>query len=253
MSRFRDITEIEREKHSPAPSAEMERDAAEGSAVEFLRPPLVSGEVLDAFIGMRDSIRGTAKQKPVRMIGVTSSQQQEGKTRTAVCLAITFAMDPRLRVLLVDGNLRAPGVAPLLHLPHSPGLADLVLEDLPLSAAVQGLRDFPLGVLTSGATKLTPGEVYSLPRFARRMAELRETFDVTVVDTSAVKKYPDFEILSKHLDGALLVLEADKTQLTMIQETKARIEAAGVPILGVVLNRVKNPIPAALNRKFGLD
>jgi len=254
MSRFKNITEIEKDRFLRSPSQGAEPiPPPQGSETDFLHPPMVEGEILESFIGMRDSLRNLAKDRPLRVIGVTSSREAEGKTRIATGLALAFAMDPRRRVLLVDGNLRAPAVAALFRLSPSPGLTDLILDDLPLEQAVQQLADFPLFVLASGRSNLTPAEILSFPRFARRMAEIREAFDVTIVDTSAVKKCMDFELFSKHLDGTVLVLESDKTQLTLVQETKARIEAAGVPILGVTLNRVHNQIPASLNQRFGLD
>jgi capsular exopolysaccharide synthesis family protein len=253
MTRFKHLTEIDREKFGRPSSPAAESAAAEEACADLVRPPLLAGEALEAFIGMRDGIWKLASERPLRVIGVTSSRELEGKTRVAVGLALTFAMDPRRRVLLVDGNLRAPAVASTFQIPRSPGLTDLVLGNRPLNEVLCRLEGFPLHIMTSGESELTPAEIYSYPRFARRMAEVRENYDVTIVDTPGVKKYPDFEFFSKHLDGTILVMESDKTQLSLIQEIRGRIEATGVPILGVAINRVKNPIPDFLNRRFGLD
>jgi len=254
MSRFKNITEIDREKLiRPAAPVRDSADPEETAHPEFLHPPMLAGEALETLIGIRDAIWKLSRERPLRLIGITSSGEMEGKTRMAVGLSLTFAMDTRKRVLLVDANLRAPAVSSLFRLPSSPGLSDLILEDLPLNDVLLTAGHYPLSILVAGKSHLTPAEIYSFPRFAQRMAEIRESFDMTIVDTSGVKRHPDVEIFGKHLDGVVLVMEADRTQLSLMQATKTRIEAAGVPILGVVMNRVKNPIPHFINRRFGLD
>ncbi len=253
MTRFRQIAEISEKTvttEDPVEDAGIVRP--EGGA-ELYRPSFLPTDILEQFIKIRDQILDERREPPARVVGVTSSRQKEGKTTVATCLAIATAIARPGRVLLVDGNLRSPAVHSFFHLPKGPGLAETVQEDRPAQEVIQTLEEVPLKVLTSGETVLTPTEILSHDRFMKRILEFRDAFDVVIIDTPSASESMDFELVGKRVDGMILILEADKTQLSLVQETRNRMESAQIQILGVTINRVRNPIPRFINKRFGLN
>ena len=250
MTRFRDLSEIEKPAAPPVPARE-ETHADEGTA-RFLSPPFLSAGALEQFISLRDAVFKAGSD--VHSVGVTSSRKGEGKSTVAIGLALTLAIDTRRRVLLLDANMRASRVHTFFGIPAGPGLSDLMAGDSDFRGAVVQLESFPLCLLPAGSPPaVPPSELLALGPLPSLMRDLKKSFDMIVVDGPAARGVADLDLLGKQLDGVLLVVETDKTQLPLIQEVKKGLVSEELPILGVVLNRCQTGVPAFLNRSLGLE
>jgi len=250
MSRFRNIVNATREEGPLTP--EETPPVLESQERRIRTPLVVEGRILDLFVRTRDALLSATSDHRSGTYGVTSSRDQEGKTTVSICLAYSFASAGPMNVLLVDANFRHPEIHSQLGIPKDPGLADLIRGDLRPQRVMTRMEDLPLTLLPSGTSRRPPAELLSTERFGKVMEEMKTLFDAIIVDLPSVRPFPDVEIIGRYLDGAILVVEADKTQLPLIREAKTRIENASIPLLGVTMNRMQNVLPDFVNKRIGL-
>lgn len=197
-----------------------------------------------------------AADKPSpKVVGITSSQRQEGVTQIATALAMYGALaNSGLRIALVDCNLRHPRIADLLGLQSSPGLCDILSGRAGLDQCMQGIlladSDRELSILTAGSEDAQPLGLLRGRQFKSLLGTLRERFDHVVLDMPAANAYPDAQIIGAFSDGAVLVVHAARTRRETVAEAKKRLEHAQTHLLGLVLNQRTYPIPGFLYRKF---
>src|SRR5207245_1056375 len=138
--------------------------------------------VSESYRGLRSSISFSAVDAPLRTLGVTSSRAQEGKSTTAVNLALAVAMDGR-SVILVDADLRRPSLETMLGLPRSPGLTDVLTGQCSVEDALQAIPDRQLLVLTSGPIPPNPAELLNTAGMESVIQQLRERASMVIFDT----------------------------------------------------------------------
>jgi protein-tyrosine kinase len=166
---------------------------------------------------------------------VTSAVASEGKTLTAINLALTLSHSYKRRVLLLDADLRRPTVHEVLRLPNSVGLTDSLRD--PDRTMLRFHTVSPLlSVLTAGRPDSDPMAGLVSDTMSRILTDAAEQFDWVIVDTPPVALLPDANLLAAMIDTALLVVSANATPYPLIARA---VEAIGEQrILGVVLNRM---------------
>lgn len=166
---------------------------------------------------------------------ITSATGQEGKSVTALNLALALAATADGRVLLVDCDLRLPQVRERLGLKSELGLSDLLLsagrDITPFVSSVGGLD-----VIPGGARIANPLGLLASPRFRDVIAMLKERYQLIVFDSPPMLPIPDSHILAGLADGVLLVVRARKTRRELFQRVVESMEGANV--IGLVLNDV---------------
>ncbi|HEY7291819.1 MAG TPA: CpsD/CapB family tyrosine-protein kinase [Vicinamibacterales bacterium] len=183
-------------------------------------------------------------QSGVRSVMVTSALESEGKTVSAVNLALTLSRSFSKRVLLIDADLRRPAVHALLQLPNTVGLGELLARSggrLPARALSP-----TLSVMTAGRHDPDPIASLVSDGFQQLLAEAGDRYDWIVVDTPPVVLVPDAGLLAGRLDTTILVVSAATTASPVAAKAVAAIGAAR--ILGVVLNRAQ---PADIASGYG--
>lgn len=171
-----------------------------------------------------------------QVVVVTSALPGEGRTTTAVNLAVAVA-EAGQRVLLVDADLRRPGVAPAMGLEGGVGLSTVLAGQASLADVVQVWGAAGLRVLAAGEVPPNPSEMLSSPTMVRLLAAVRGDHDVVVLDTAPTLPVTDAALLGARTDGTLLVVDARRTGARTLEEAITRLTTAGAPVLGVVLNR----------------
>jgi capsular exopolysaccharide synthesis family protein len=185
---------------------------------------------------LRHAVERRHSDHGVAVVAVTSPGGGEGKTTTAVNLAGALAQAAEQRVLLVEADLRRPGVLAQLRMPSTGfGLAEAIadgarrIEDL-----CQPVPGFNLWVLPAGHPVMAPYEILRSPRVAEVLAEARSRYDYVIIDTPPVIPCPDYRLLEPSIDGAILVVAADKTPREMLD--KALDLMNRTKTLGVIFN-----------------
>jgi capsular exopolysaccharide synthesis family protein len=171
-------------------------------------------------------------------IAVTSSIPQEGKSVTAINLSMVTAEGSDHRVCLVDADFRRASIARMLGLSPSPGLAELIRGTAKLSDVLRPSPLPNLKVITAGsASDKRYGELLGTSAVRSVLADLRETFDYSFLDTPPVNTVSDVSMLAPHCDGAIIVIEMRRTPEPSVQEAVRTLQTTNVKILGCLLSR----------------
>jgi len=187
---------------------------------------------------LREQVKRLRTEFGINAFTVTSPVKRDGKTTVAVNLAAVLALDYDEKVLLIDGDLRAPGVHRYFNTPLSPGLADYLhsgssisIKSLIKETFLPGLFVLPAGKPSHLSTELLAREKMKQAREELR-AEL-PGFQI-IIDSPPVLSTADPLVITRHVDGVLLVVRAGKTPRDYL--TKAIQSLHSNKIMGVVLN-----------------
>jgi polysaccharide biosynthesis transport protein len=193
----------------------------------------------ESFRSLRTSTMLSMAMHPPKTILVTSSNKGEGKTTTSVNLALTMAQQQGGDVLLIDCDLRNPGVARALSLGNMRGLSTILAGTDTLENSLQRFSPLPnLWVLTTGPLPPNPAELLSSLRMGEILSELQTQYRHIVIDSSPLLLVTDATILSTLADGVILVVEAGLTPRKAVIRSCRVLHGAGARILGVALNKV---------------
>ena len=212
-------------------------------AVRGDRSPVLAREVPhdfgEAFRSLRTSLVFTSRSEGARLIGVTSTQPLEGKTTTACNLAMVLAYGGA-RVLLIDADMRRPGLHRTLGMQNNSGLSHVLTGQARIREVVRRTHDPNLMAITAGRTPPNPSELLASERMHQLLANLAAgPFDWVIVDTPPVLAVTDAVILAPYLSGITFVVGAEMTRRAHAERAMQTLHAAGRQrIIGVVLNRV---------------
>jgi capsular exopolysaccharide synthesis family protein len=202
-----------------------------GSPVEALADPAVGAAVRT----LRTNLERVSRERPVHVLVVTSPTPGEGKTTVAGALAVALAR-LEARILLIDADLRRPGVLRAFPGPARPGLADVLSGKADLMASIRPGPVANLKILPT-APDADAGDLLAR-RFADVLRAAREEFDVIIVDAPPLLGGDDSRTLATLCDGTLLVVGVD-TLATAVGEAAAALDALGVQVVGAVANRAR--------------
>ncbi|MFC7263055.1 polysaccharide biosynthesis tyrosine autokinase [Streptomyces lutosisoli] len=202
------------------------------------RQPLVSADGhskrAEAFRKLRTNLQFSQVDDPPRIIVVTSSVPGEGKTNTAVNLALSLA-EAGVSTCLVDGDLRRPCVASTFGLVQDAGLTTVLIGQARIEDVMQQVGG-GLSVLASGPVPPNPTELLASARMQEMLRELADTYEVVIVDTAPLLPVADTVGLASLAQGALLVVRAAKTSREQVRTAAESLERVGVRVLGTVFS-----------------
>lgn len=196
----------------------------------------------EQYQGLRLTIERVARTRDVKVIAISSPIAGDGKTVTAINLAIALARGSDDRVLLVDADLRRPSIARLLAVTDvEVGLADaLTRADVGLADLVRTI-DLPnLAIVPAGAARGGVSNILRSPRLEALLQEGRRQYTYVVVDTPPLLPVFDSTVLAKLVDGVLMVVAANQTPRKLLGEALNLLEPSKV--LGIVFNRDERPL-----------
>ena len=171
-------------------------------------------------------------------IVITSSIPQEGKSVTAINLSMVMAEGSEHRVCLVDADFRRASIARMLGISPCPGLAELIRGTATLSDVLRPTHLPNLKVITAGsASDKKYGELVGASAMRTILAEVRDTFDYSFLDTPPVNTVSDVSMLAPHCDGAIIVIEMRRVPEPSVQEAVRTLQTTNVKILGCLLSR----------------
>jgi non-specific protein-tyrosine kinase len=191
----------------------------------------------EAYRTLRTNLQFSGLDRQLKTILITSGGDGDGKTTVVANLGVAMAESGK-RVLLVDCDLRRPGLHESFGLSVAPGLSNALLADsgsLPVSTtSVPGLS-----VLTAGDLPPNPAEFVASARLSALLARVREEYDYVLLDSPPAGLVADAVVLAPSVDGVVMVVSAGRTKRDAARRAKEQLERVGARLIGVVLNNAK--------------
>jgi polysaccharide biosynthesis transport protein len=175
-----------------------------------------------------------------RCVLITSAIGGEGKTTLAVQLAARCG-NAGMSTLLIDSDFRRSDLCALLEvLPQSPGLSDVLKDKATIDDVAIPVQDgifylLPVGTPVSDTSRLLQG-----PKFGQLISQLRERYDLIIIDSPPVLPVPDALILGRWADGALIAARYDISRFPQVERARRQLDNAGIAILGTVINGMRH-------------
>jgi protein-tyrosine kinase len=210
------------------------------------RAQIASGRVVD----LKTKLMTRYATEDIKTIMVTGIAHGGGASTTAISLATALAKDSRRKVLLVDANLRTPGLHDVFKIEFTDGVYDLLNKENGHSLKFRKVGPGELFVLPSGVNRAMGNGYFESPRFDKFMQSTRKSFDYVILDSAPIGSFPDSQAICARVDGVILVIESGKTRSQVALRAKKELEDAGGRVLGLILNRQKHYIPEWIYKRL---
>lgn len=206
---------------------------------------------LETFNTIRTNINFLAMDKEIKVLMVTSSIKDEGKTTVSCNIANSFASIKK-KALLIDCDLRSPKVYKELNVIKQLGLPDLIMAQ---SGQETDYRDYIVkindyfDVITAGRRPPNPTELLSSKRLDTIVQNLRRQYDIILLDTPPILLVADAISLHRLVDGVLMVVKYGYTTKEALKESKRVFEVAGIQPSACIFNAV--PTSSKQSKYYG--
>jgi polysaccharide biosynthesis transport protein len=201
----------------------------------------------EAFRQLRTNLQFVDVDNPRKVLLVTSSMPAEGKTTTIVNLALAMSSAGN-RVLVVEGDLRRPKVSELLGLERSVGLTSVLSGRVDVEPVVQPWGGGVFDVLSSGPLPPNPSELLASRQMQELLVELRQQYDVVLIDSPPLLPVTDAAAVAPSTDGAILVCRFKQTSRAEVEAARQALDAVSARLLGTVFTMVPASGPHAYAR-----
>jgi capsular exopolysaccharide synthesis family protein len=192
----------------------------------------------EAYRTLRTNIQFSSIDKTIKSIVVTSFGPGEGKSTVTVNTAVTMAQAEK-KVLLIDCDLRKPKVHTFFRIHNGEGLTNIIAGNLDYKEAIKTTEIVSgLDIITSGPIPPNPAELIGSQKMKNFLNQVKEDYDIVLVDASPVGMVTDAAILSSIVDGTIFVCAVGETDVEGAKSTKELLDKVNANILGVVLNKV---------------
>jgi capsular exopolysaccharide synthesis family protein len=211
-----------------------------------LRPRMVSGitagdPAVEAYRSLRTNLLFSRIEHPPRVVVFTSPMPGDGKSTTAVNLALVLAQQGH-RILLVDADMRRGVLHEVVRAPREPGLSEVLFGRAALTDAVTRVEpqgDVHIDFLASGIWPPNPAELIASARMRELLRNAREAYEMIILDAPPLNLVTDAAVLGTHCDGVVLVARAGITEESPLEYAVEQLASVRAPLLGTVLNGVE--------------
>lgn len=170
-----------------------------------------------------------------KIIGITSSCPQEGKSFTSINIAYAFAKNGH-KTLLLEADMRRPSIAGALGEKRTPGLSNVLSGQCDDSCVRNGLLHENLSIMFAGEIPPNPSELIGSNEMKLFMDRMSEQYEYVIVDLPPIISVADALIISKYIDGMVMILRHGQTRRKNVVEAVRQLRFANVHILGFVYN-----------------
>lgn len=214
--------------------------------VSFYEP---HSTVAEQYRVLRTNLLAINTKNPIKTITITSSIHSEGKTITAINLAVSMAKDlSKKKILLVDGDLRRARFSKYLGLKSEIGLADLISDGIGIDDALINIGIDNLTILPAGKIPHNPAELMGSHKLKTLISQLREKYDYIIFDSPPAIPVTDAGLLGAQTDGVILVIQANRTQQGVVKHAEHLLKQAQAKLLGYILTDIQYHIPEYIYR-----
>lgn len=194
--------------------------------------------ISESYRTIRTSVLLSSLDVSPKVILVTSSLPREGKTMTSANLAIAMAQMGE-KVLLIDTDLRQPGIAKVFSIDNSTGISNVIVEQNDISSVVRMVQGIPnLDIITAGVKIPNPSELLGSRRMKELLIDLRGRYDRIILDSPPLLAVSDPRILSSLADGVIIVLWGGVTRKDVIRKANMALTSVNAKISGVIINNI---------------
>ena len=186
----------------------------------------------------------------IKTILFSATYHGVGCSTTSVNFAAALAKDPEIKVVLAEVNLRTPSPHKVYKAVSSLKLKDFLTGNTPQPMQFKRAMPWNFYVLTYGGNHTEPLRLLESARFGQIVKALRERFDFVVLDGPPVPHFAEFRVLSRMVDGTVLVVHSGETRREAALRAKQQLEDAGAKILGVILNKRRYYIPEWIYKRL---
>ena len=200
--------------------------------------PLIKPEIQEAYRALCTAILLSSPANPPKVMLVTSSLPQEGKTTTIVNCAVGLSLR-KFRVLLIDADMRRPRLHCVFRMPNSTGLSMYLAGHASLDSVIRDVSSVAnLSVLTSGPSSPHPAELVGSCRMQELLASCAERYDFVMVDSPPVLSVTEGVLISAMVDTTMVVVRAGQTSKAALRRALNLLSQANARVMGVALNAV---------------
>lgn len=191
----------------------------------------------EAYRSVRTALFVSTHSGGQKVIQVTSSEPQDGKT-TLICNLASAMAQAGKKVLLIDADLRCPKVFKLFGFKQEIGLSDVLTGEIDLATAIHATEIDGLSILGSGLSPANPAEILGGGQFQQMLRDVRSEFDFVLVDTPPLLAVSDPCIVAPYTDGVLFVVRLGKNRRETVTRAQELLLTHEMNVLGVVINGV---------------
>lgn len=191
--------------------------------------------VTEAYKALRTNVQFSLPNGGAKCIGVTSATKGEGKSSTALNLAISFSQIGK-KVLLIDCDMRLPSIATKLGIPGVPGLSNILVQAQNINETLRYVTGLNITVLPSGTIPPDPTYLLESSQMATVLNVFKKYYEYIIVDLPPVNSVTDAAILAKQLDGMLVVVRHGVAEYREVNNMLSQLRMANAKILGMVYN-----------------
>lgn len=192
--------------------------------------------ISEAYRSIRNSIRFSSLDKPIKSLVVTSPIANEGKSTTASNLAISMTYEGK-KVLLVDGDYRIPTVHKLFDLENHIGSTNILAQQANIDDAIQDSGTENLSVLTTGPIPPDPAQLVESNKMKELIHDLSDRFDIVILDSPPILIANDAIILAGFTDAVITIMESYRETYSIFNRAKETFALANIKPMGIVLNK----------------
>ncbi|MBV9864714.1 MAG: polysaccharide biosynthesis tyrosine autokinase [Abitibacteriaceae bacterium] len=187
---------------------------------------------------LRSNLAFATLDSPARSVLITSADPGEGKSLSALNLATVMAFDGR-KVVLIDCDLRRPAQHFLHEIPLEPGVSNVLSGESTIEQTIKKTPIDNLWVIPAGSLQPNPPELLGSGHCRQMLQDLKEHYDVVIIDSPPVLSLTDAQVLCSLADGVVMVVGADSTAKPHVKRAQAMLRHAGGRVLGIILNKVR--------------
>ncbi|MBI3617955.1 MAG: CpsD/CapB family tyrosine-protein kinase [Candidatus Omnitrophica bacterium] len=198
---------------------------------------------------LRTNILSTNAKRPLKTLVITSSLHSEGKTVTALNLAMVIAQSTQKpKVLVVDADMRRGRVAKYLGVDQQAGLTEILTDKADPSEALFHIDMENLAFIAAGSVAENPAELLGSDKMRQFLADMKTQFDFILIDTPPIIAVTDPGIVGALVDGILMTIQAGRTQRGVIRRATELLEQSQSKIIGHVLTNIEYHLPEYIYR-----
>ena len=194
--------------------------------------------IVEQYRNLRNQILSGNRDKKNKVLAVTSSVRGEGKTTIAGNLAISFATNPEVSVIIIDGDMRSPSMHKIFGISRESGLSEFINGDIEFEDSLKETFSDNIKIISAGEKASNPSELLSFPRMVKLIEDLRRDDNVNyvIIDTPPVIPATDPRVIAELADATIFVAKANHTSKELIAHSLSLLGKSC--ILGVVLNNM---------------